>query len=206
MQFGGLVIGLEQVLCSTAHLHRQAWEVVLNNLGIPCRCINKVDFSSLCSEEEADILLQCDNLQLSKIERDMVIMEKNELYRNLLFTLTPEDLFPCVLPLLDEIKALKFPIGIASNNKSTVLILKYLGLSDYFNAVSDGNADETDANEAGRIYYKACEYMNLSPKNCLVWEGTPQKANEAKAAGFCVITGKAQEVRTKFLFDILEKK
>lgn len=199
MHLGGLVLGIERVLCSTAHLHRQAWEAVLTAFDIPCDGIMELDFSALDRRQSIETLLQrSNNIHLSAIERDTLISEKNDLYRNLLCTLSPDALLPGVRAFLDELKGEGLSLGVATTSKNAVLILKYLGFADYFDAVSDGN-DLCDGDSRGLVYLKTCEYMGLPPKQCLVWEGVAQKVQEARAAGLYAVLGSCEDVRALLL-------
>ena len=194
MRYSGLVVGIERVLCSTAHLHRQAWEAVFTALGIPCAGIAALDFSTLGRTQGLDKLLESTNVRLCASERETLLEEKNALYRNLLSTLCADDLLPGARALLEEAKAAGLYVGAAATSKNAVLTLKYLGLADFFDAVSDGN-DLFPGDAPGLVYRKACEYMDVLPARCLVWEGVAQKALEAEAAGMRAVLGGCAQAR-----------
>lgn len=194
MRFSGFVVGIERVLCSTAHLHRQAWEAVFIALGIPCAGIAALDFSTLGRTQGLDKLLESANVRLSASERETLLEEKNALYRNLLSTLCADDLLPGTRALLEEAKAAGLCVGAATTSKNAVLTLKYLGLADFFDAVSDGN-DLFPRDAPGLVYSKACEYMGILPAQCLIWEGVSQKALEAEAMGLRAVLGDCAKAR-----------
>ena len=76
-------------------------------------------------------------------------------------------------------------LAIGSSSKNAPFILERIGLSNYFDAVADGNCI-TRSKPAPEVFLKAAEYLGLSPEDCLVVEDAVAGAEAGHAGGFAV--------------------
>lgn len=189
----GLLLGTEGVLCSTVRLHRQAWENVLSLNHIPFQGIESLDFTALSREEGLDALLALSGTELSPAEKEVLIDEKNEQYRQLLANVNRTDLLPGVEELLGALRNQDIRLCVVTRSKNAVLILCQLGLESAFDAVCDGN---DRLNGAGDLYHYAARLLGLPPRDCLVWENSEFHRQAAKHMGFDTICGTADAVRS----------
>ena len=194
MKKRGLLLGTEGVLCSTLRLHRQAWETVLAMNHISHDGIDDLDFIALSRAEGLDALLALSGTELSRAERELLLVEKNNQYRQLLANIDASSLLPGVEALLRELRTRGFFLCLVTNSKNAVLILRQLGLDDAFNAVCDGNDHFTQD-----LYHHASRLLNLPPEDCLVWENSLPHMKNAQKAGFQTICGTAADVRKLLL-------
>lgn len=194
MERRGLIIGVEDVLCSTKHLHRQAWCAVLSGLNMDCRGVEALDVLSLSREECLEQLLKESGTELSPAERAVLTQEKNEQYRQLLSTLEPEQILPDVMALLDDLREANVVLCVGSVSKNAVLALHHLGLDDYFDVVCDGN-DLSASTGIEAVFRQACRAAGLKQENCIVWENNSIKRSDAQRAGFATVCGTPHEVR-----------
>ena len=74
-------------------------------------------------------------------------------------------------------------LAIGSSSKNTKLILKRLGLTGYFDAVSDGT-NITRSKPDPEVFLCAAQYLGLCPGKCLVVEDAKAGILAAKAGGF----------------------
>ncbi|MBQ9198539.1 MAG: HAD-IA family hydrolase [Clostridia bacterium] len=190
MRKRGLLLGTEGVLCSTLSLHRQAWETVLSLNHIAHQGIDELDFIALSREEGLDALLALSGTELSQAERELLVSEKNDQYRQLLANIDASSLLPGVEALLRELRAGGFSLCLVTRSKNAILILRQLGLEDTFDAVCDGN-DRYDQD----MYHHGSRLLNLPPEDCLVWENSHSHREKAQQAGFQTISGTAPEIR-----------
>jgi beta-phosphoglucomutase family hydrolase len=93
-----------------------------------------------------------------------------------------------VTGLLSRLKKANIKIGIASSSPTEVieLVIKKLGISDYFSVVVGGEKIEK-GKPSPDIFLKAAKVLNTKPENCVVIEDSENGVKAAKAAGMkCV--------------------
>ena len=193
MNKAGLILHIEGTLCNTAHLHRQAWQITLNELGLPVR---DWDTSHMSSPQNPENWLQDTGIELSQAEQQALFPDESENYRQLLAVLTPDDLIPGIKRFLMNLRAKGICLAVVSFNRYAVLILRRLGLESCFDAIVDGNSPIEDM---GHACLQACACMDCLPEHTLVWETTQQYIASEKQAGLSVFFGSQAEVEEKLL-------
>jgi beta-phosphoglucomutase len=84
--------------------------------------------------------------------------------------------------VLDALKARGVKVAIGSSSRNTPLILRQIGLSDYFNAVADGN-QITRSKPDPEVFLLAARLLGLPPSECLVVEDADAGVEAALAGG-----------------------
>ena len=107
---------------------------------------------------------------------------KNEYYRELLAQMSPADLSQEVRSTLDALRARGLKLAVGSSSKNAKFILQRIGLSDYFDAVSDGT-NISRSKPDPEVFLKAAEYLGLAPSDCLVVEDAVSGVEAAHAGG-----------------------
>ena len=116
---------------------------------------------------------------------------KNNYYRDLLHTLTPDDVFPGVMEMLKELKEKGIKIAIGSSSKNTPSILQKIGMESYFDAVSDGNQIKRSKPDP-EVFLLAASKLQIPPGQCLVVEDADAGVEAAINAGMkCLAVGSA---------------
>jgi beta-phosphoglucomutase len=108
--------------------------------------------------------------------------EKNTQYLALVADLKPTDILPGVRIFLDQLQQHGYQIALASSSKNAPLVLKHLGLSDFFSEVVDP-ATLTHGKPNGEIYAKAAALLNLEPAQCLGIEDAAAGVDAINNAG-----------------------
>ena len=108
--------------------------------------------------------------------------EKNNTYRELLATMNPADVADEVRDTLTELRRRGYKLAIGSSSKNTPFILERVGLSGFFDAVSDGN-NITHSKPDPEVFVKAAEFLGEQPENCIVVEDAYAGVDAAKAGG-----------------------
>jgi beta-phosphoglucomutase len=70
-------------------------------------------------------------------------------------------------------------VAIGSSSRNTPFILKKIGLSDYFDAVADGN-DISRSKPDPEVFLIAAKRLGIAPENCLVVEDADAGVEAAK--------------------------
>lgn len=182
MKYKAIIFDLDGVICHTDHYHYLAWKEVADSMGIYFDEEINDRLRGVSRMESLDIILERYQGELSKEEKDHYATVKNDIYRKLLNTMTPDDLSEEVKATLDQLKAKGLKLAIGSSSKNARLILKQIGLENYFDAISDGN-NITKSKPDKEVFVKAGEYVNIKPEECLVVEDAKAGIEAAIAGG-----------------------
>lgn len=204
----GIIFDLDGVLLSTDEMHYEAWKSVADELSIPFdRTVNN-RLRGVSRMESLEIILEKSGQSFSPEEKDILATRKNDRYRTLLQSLTPDAVAPEVRNTLSELKARGLKLAVGSSSKNTKLILSLTDLEHFFDAVSDGT-NITRSKPDPEVFLKAAEFIGLTPADCAVVEDATAGIDAAIAGGFTSIgIGDATayektEIRIQSLQDLL---
>ncbi len=186
MKFDAVIFDLDGVICSTDEYHYKAWKAMADGMGIPFdRTINNRlrGVSRMASLEI--ILEKYEGPALSDRDKERLATQKNDLYREFLHEMSREDLPAEVKETLDKLRESGLKLAIGSSSKNTPFILGQIGLSGFFDAVSDGN-NITRSKPDPEVFVKAAEMLGIAPEKCLVVEDAVSGAEAGHAGGMKV--------------------
>lgn len=165
-----VIFDLDGVLVFTDKFHYQAWKKMADGMGIYFdeRINNRLRGVSRMQSLEI-ILERYQGEPLSEERKIELATEKNEEYRRLLNTMTPDDVSDEVRQTLRDIKARGYKIALGSSSKNAKFILEKVNLLDVFDAISDGN-NITHSKPDPEVFVKAANFLNEKEENCLVVE------------------------------------
>lgn len=169
MEYKGIIFDLDGVICHTDKYHYQAWKKLADKLGIYFDEKINNRLRGVSRMESLEIILEKSDKTYDEQEKIRFAEEKNSLYKELLQKMTPEDLSQEVKTTLEQLKEKGFKLAIGSSSKNAKFILERIGLSEFFDAVSDGN-NITQSKPSPEVFLKAAEYLGLEPGACLVVE------------------------------------
>lgn len=182
----GVIFDLDGVLLSTDEMHFQAWKSIADELAIPFdRSVNN-RLRGVSRMESLEIILEQSPRSFSREEKEELAERKNNRYRSLLKSLTPDAVMPEVRETLSVLKERGFKLAVGSSSKNTKLILSLTGLEHFFDAVSDGT-NITHSKPDPEVFLKAAEFIGLSPEDCTVVEDAVAGIDAANAGGFTSI-------------------
>ena len=177
----GVIFDLDGVILSTDDFHYQAWKKLADRLKIPFDREKNNRLRGVSRMASLDIVLE--GYTFSEEEKLAFAEEKNNTYRELLNTLTPEFVNNDVRDTLDELKSQGIKIAIGSSSKNTKLILSRVGLLNAFNAIADGT-DIKNSKPDPEVFLIAAQRIGLEPKECIVVEDAFAGIDAAVAGGF----------------------
>ena len=169
MEYKGIIFDLDGVICHTDKYHYQAWKKLADKLGIYFDEKINNRLRGVSRMESLEIILEKSDKTYDEQEKIRFAEEKNSLYKELLQKMTPEDLSQEVKTTLEQLKEKGFKLAIGSSSKNAKFILERIGLSEFFDAVSDGN-NITQSKPSQEVFLKAAEYLGLEQAACLVVE------------------------------------
>ncbi len=184
MKFQGIIFDLDGVICSTDEFHFLAWKQLAESIGITNFTRADGDLQRGVSRMESlGILLRKSERKFSEEEKIALAEQKNNIYRQMLGTMSETDLSENVRTTLFALKKSGKKLAVGSSSKNTKYILERLGLGDFFDAVVDGNMISRGKPDP-EVFLKAAELLGLPPDDCLVVEDATAGIRAARAGGF----------------------
>lgn len=186
MNYKAVIFDLDGVICSTDEYHYQAWKCMADAMGIAFdRTVNN-RLRGVSRMDSLEIILEGYNKKILTDEQKVALATlKNDIYRESLKEMSPDDLSEEVKTTLDALREGGLKLAIGSSSKNTPFILGQLGLGDYFDAISDGN-NIVRSKPDPEVFLKAAEFLGLKPAECLVVEDAVSGAQAGHAGGFRV--------------------
>ena len=186
MSIKAVIFDLDGVIVSTDDYHYRAWKKISDEEGIYFdREINE-RLRGVSRMESLDIILEKANREYSQEEKNSFAERKNSLYRNLLEELTPSDILPGVMNVLETLKQNNIKVAIGSSSKNTEFILSKIGLHEYFDAISDGTQIKNSKPDP-EVFLLAAKKLCIEPKNCLVVEDADAGVEAGLTGGMKVL-------------------
>lgn len=193
MKYKAVIFDLDGVICHTDYYHYQAWKRIADRLGIYFDEAINNRLRGINRMKSFEIILERYNGILSDKEKKRYINEKNEIYKELLMNMSPDDLSDEVKETLKKLKSKGLFLAIGSSSRNARTILRQIGLDNFFDAVSDGN-NITESKPEPEVFLKASQILNIRPECCLVVEDAKAGVEAAAAAGMdCAAIGDASE-------------
>ena len=179
----GLIFDLDGVLVFTDKFHYQAWKTMADELGVYFDETINHRLRGVSRMDSLEIILErYEGPDLSLREKEKLAEKKNEIYRTLLESMTPDDVTKEVRDTLTKLREKGYKLAIGSSSKNAKFILEKVELKDAFDAISDGN-NITKSKPDPEVFLKAAEYLVLPPKACMVVEDAEAGIEAAKKGG-----------------------
>lgn len=180
----GAIFDLDGVIVDTAKYHYLAWQRLARELGFVFTEADNERLKGVSRVASLEILLEVGGLsgKFSDREKERMATRKNEWYVDYISKLTPDEILPGVLRFLDEVKQAGVHSAIGSASKNTPLILDRLRLSEYFDAVVDGNMVSA-AKPDPEVFVKGAQLIGCEPASCVVFEDAAAGIEAARRGG-----------------------
>lgn len=188
------IFDLDGVIVFTDKFHYQAWKKIASEIGVYFDEKINNRLRGVSRAESLEIILErYQGETLTEKKKQELMEQKNNLYRELLASMTPKDVSEEVRETLKELKNRGHHLAIGSSSKNAVLILKKVELLDIFDAISDGN-NISHSKPDPEVFVKAAEFLGEVEQNCIVVEDAYAGIDAAKAANMTAVgIGNASE-------------
>lgn len=169
MPIKGVIFDLDGVIVSTDEFHYQGWKRLADEENIEFTREDNMRLRGVSRMQSLDFLLEKATRKYTDEEKLEMAARKNSYYRELLKDITPDDILPGAMEIMEKLKKRGIKVAIGSSSKNTPRILQRIGLENYFDAVSDGN-DIKKGKPDPEVFLIAAQRLSLAPEECLVVE------------------------------------
>ena len=181
------IFDLDGVIVFTDNLHYKAWKEMADDMNIYFDEEINNRLRGVSRADSLEIILEKYNgAPLSQEKKSELMEKKNNTYRKLLETMTPDDVTDEVRNTLAELRRRGCKLAIGSSSKNARFILEKVQLIDAFDEISDGN-NITKSKPDPEVFVKAREYLKDVLENCIVVEDAYAGIDAAKAAGMTAV-------------------
>ena len=203
MKIKAVIFDLDGVIVSTDECHYRGWKKMADEEGIYFdREINN-RLRGVSRMESLEIVLERAEKKYTQDEKIALAERKNNYYREYIEELTSANILAGVMENLNELKDNAIKIAIGSSSKNTPVILKHIGLDNFFDAVSDGN-NIVNSKPDPEVFVKAAQMLGVGRENCLVVEDADAGVVAGRNAGMYTLSVNGAS-GADFSFENLEK-
>jgi beta-phosphoglucomutase len=176
----GYIFDVDGVLTDTAEYHYRAWQRLADEEGLP---FDRQANEALRGVSRRESLMHIVGIrQYSEAELQAMMKRKNCYYVESIATITPKDIFPGAVELLQELRQAGIKIAIGSASKNARTVIEKLGIGNLVDAIADGDSVEPPK-PAPDLFLYAAKQIGLKPAQCVVVEDATVGIQAAIAAG-----------------------
>ena len=177
-----VIFDLDGVLTDTAELHYQGWKAMADEIHLPFnRAVNE-ELRGIGRRESLDIILRHAGVALPDAECARLAERKNNIYRQLIATITPRDTLPGVNELLAGLRAAGIKIGLASASHNATEIVQRLAIGSLIDAIVSPAAVAKGKPDP-EMFFRVAEQLGTPFENCVGVEDARAGIRAIRAAG-----------------------
>ena len=176
------IFDLDGVIVDTAKFHYLAWKRLADEQGIPFTEHDNEQLKGISRMESLDILLSLGSRKVDEKSKAEMATRKNEWFVDYITAMKPDEIFPGVKTLLEDLRNKKFKVGLASSSKNAGTVLDRLGIANLFDCVVDGTMIKNSKPDP-EVFLLAAERLNVPPDTCVVFEDAEAGVEAAHRAG-----------------------
>ncbi len=184
MRTKAIIFDLDGVIVDTARFHYDAWKILADELGMKFdRDVNE-RLKGVSRMKSFEIILEVNGAldKYSETEKEAFCKKKNDIYVELISHLTPDDVLPGVLDLIDRAKEAGIKTAVASVSKNAPAVLSYLKIADRFDYVADA-AKVTKSKPDPEIFSVCATALGVEPQFCIGIEDAQAGIEAINSAG-----------------------
>ncbi|AJS58102.1 beta-phosphoglucomutase [Paenibacillus sp. IHBB 10380] len=187
MKLQAVLFDLDGVITDTAEYHYLAWKQMADHIEIDIDREFNETLKGISRMESLERILIHGKRErdFSGEQREALAKEKNDHYVSLLTHLSPENTYPGILELLEQLNQVHIPVVLTSASKNAPQILKSLELEDKFQYIV--NPDGITGKPAPDIFLKGAQAVSADPKYCIGIEDAQAGIEAIKAAGMYAV-------------------
>ena len=190
------IFDLDGVIVDSARYHFLAWQRLANELGIKFTLEDNERLKGVSRMRSLEIILELGNLSMDNASQEKLAEKKNKWFVEYVNTMKPEEIFPGVKDLIQEMRARGLKVALASSSKNAKTVVRLIEIENDFDAVVDGTMI-THTKPDPEIFLLAAKMLHAQPSNCVVFEDAEAGVEAALNAGMkCVGIGSPKQLGT----------
>lgn len=148
-----VILGFDGILFNTDIYHFLSWRKSLLNYGINIDQSYQYSTNGISREETLNVILNDFDVTLSDKQKQLVLLEKNEIFERLVSEISELECMPNILNFIDECKKEGIKIALSTSSRNSFNILEKTNLRSKFDYII--NQDfvlETDTNRSDSFF------------------------------------------------------
>lgn len=184
------IFDLDGVIVDTAKYHYLAWKRLANELGFFFSEEHNERLKGVSRMDSLEILLSVGKItDKTPEEKEMLASKKNAWYVEYISHITPEEILPGAIELIDFLKSKGIKIALGSASKNARAILKGINLEHVFDSIVDGTRI-SKAKPDPQVFTTGADDLGVKYSECIVFEDAEAGIEAAIRAGMrCVGIG-----------------
>lgn len=184
--YKAVIFDLDGVITDTARFHYVAWKRLAESVGVHFDEEFNETLKGVDRMGSLERILAQSDRTFTAAEKEALAHQKNEWYKELIETITSDDLLPGAVEALREVRQAGLKTGLASVSKNAVTILQRLGVIDAFDYIVDA-ASLKRGKPDPEIFLKAAENLGADPADCIGVEDAIAGVQSIKSAGMFAV-------------------
>jgi beta-phosphoglucomutase len=184
LEIRAFIFDLDGVITDTAEFHFRSWERLAHEEGLSFTRQDNEALRGVSRRESLNRLLKGKPIDEETALAWMT--RKNGYYLAYLEEITPADVLPGVLNLLDEAHAAGIKTAIGSASKNARPVLERLQILNKFDAIGDGSS-VVNTKPAPDLFIWTAGRINVSPSQAVVFEDAEAGIAAALTGGFWTV-------------------
>lgn len=180
------IFDLDGVLVDTAIYHYEAWKRLANTLGFDFTHAQNEQLKGISRMGSLELVLGWGNTQKTEAEKILLAQQKNSWYLELIDKMEPDEILPGVRTFIEQLKAAGIKIALGSASKNSARILERTGISNFFDAIVDGNSVSRSKPDP-EVFIRGADILGIPVTRCIVFEDAAAGVEAARRAGMKVI-------------------
>lgn len=186
MLLKAVIFDLDGVLVDTSVFHAKAWADLVRSEGHEPPEDLEEQVKGISRMASLKIALGSHADDYSEEELEALAAKKNACYLEAVKTVSPDDLYPGVRQLFDELKAAGVKVALGSASRNAKAVLGGLGIEDDFDVISDGTTHQRGKPHPD-VFLGAAWMMGFTPAECIVVEDAKAGIEAALRGGFVAV-------------------
>jgi beta-phosphoglucomutase len=188
------IFDLDGVIVDTAKFHYLAWQRLARELGISFTESDNERLKGVSRLESLDILLSLGNREADQKTKNELADRKNRWFVEFINALKPEEIFPGVRELLQQLKKKGYKLGLASSSKNAGTVIERLDIANLFDCVVDGTMIRNSKPDP-EVFLLTASKLSSQAAECVVFEDAEAGVEAAIRAGMkCIGIGSSTQL------------
>lgn len=196
MNVKACIFDLDGVIVDTAVYHFKSWKRLADEMGINFTEHDNERLKGVSRMRSLEIILEIGNVTKTPAEQEVLAARKNEWYTEMITKMKPEEVLPGAREFLELVRKARIKTALGSASKNSGIILEKTGLTQYFDAIIDGN-HVSKAKPDPEVFLKGAEAVQVQPADCVVFEDAIAGVEAGLAGGMKVVGIGSPAILTK---------